>query len=215
MKMKESFNDTFKGFDVNANKAKGYGVYPVILDRMLNQLVNLQSYHSRMTVVRIDLHFPADHVTSPKHENMMLSQYIKKCKADLGSNDWRNHKRVIHGWVKEIGKTDNPHYHLFFGFQTLQRNLGKISGDGHTGMWKLFESRWQELTGGTVHFTETLHFLERDDKRAFADCFYHLSYLAKIRDKHFGTGESYRRFGFSKLPPKKNELTVLEELMAA
>ena len=82
-------------------------------------------------------------------------------------------------------------------------------------MWKLFESRWQELTGGTVHFTKNPHFLNRDDKQAFADCFYHLSYLAKIRDKHFGTGESYRRFGFSKLEPKSKELTVLEKLMAA
>ncbi len=214
MKMKESFNETFKGLEVNANKAKGYGVYPVILDRMLNQMVNLQGYHSRITMVRIDLHFPSGHTTNHKHENRMLSQYIKKCKADLGSNDWRNHKRVIHGWVKETGKTDNAHYHLFFGFQTLQRNLGLISGDGHTGMWKLFERRWEELTGGSVQFVRP-HFLERDDEQAFAECFYHLSYLAKIRDKHFGTGESYRRFGFSKLPPKKNELTVLEELMAA
>lgn len=216
MKMKESFNDTFKGFEVNANKAKGYGVYPVILDRMLNQMVNLQSYHSRMTVVRIDLHFPVDHVTNPKHDNMMLSQYIKKCKAGLGSSGWRNHKRVIHGWVKEIGKTANPHYHLFFGFQTLERNLGLISGDGHTGMWKLFESRWQELTGGTVHFVNNPHFLQRDDTQKFADCFYHLSYLAKIRDKQFGTGETHRRFGFSKLTPKpkQEQKTILEELMA-
>ena len=212
--MKESFNDTYKQFKVNASKSKGYGVYPVILERIHNQMVALQSYHSRITVVRIDLHFPLDHETNHKHENTTLSRYIKKCKADLGSSDWSNHKRIIHGWVKEVGKSGNAHYHLFFGFQTLQRNLGLISGDGHTGMWKLFESRWQELTGGTVQLIKP-HFLNREDKQVFADCFYHLSYLAKIRDKHFGTGESYRRFGFSKLEPKSKELTVLEKLMAA
>lgn len=214
MKMKESFNDTFKGLEVNASKAKGYGLYPVILDRMHSQIVNLQSYHSRITVVRIDLHFPANQTHDHKCENTMISRYIKMCKADLGSKDWSKHKRVIHGWVKETGKSNRPHYHLFFGFQTLHRNLGLISGDGHTGMWKLFESRWQELTGGSVQLIRP-HFLERDDRKAFEACFYHLSYLAKIRDKHFGTGESYRRFAFSKLCPKEQELTILEELMVA
>lgn len=214
MKMKESFNDTFKGLKVNASKAKSHGVYPVILDRMHRQMVNLQSYHSRITVVRIDLHFPANHTHDHKCENTMISRYIKTCKADLGSKDWSKHKRVIHGWVKEIGKSGRPHYHLFFGFQTLHRNLGLISGDGHTGMWELFERRWKELAGGSVQLIRP-HFLERDHGQNFADCFYHLSYLAKIRDKHFGTGETHRRFGFSKLTPKKMPPTVLEELMAA
>lgn len=214
MRMKVSFNDVFKGIEINANKYKGCGVYPVILDRMYNQVVNLQGYHSRITVVRIDLHFPNSHTHNHKCENKIVSRYIKMFKADLGSSDWSKHKRIIHGWVKEIGKSDNPHYHLFFGFQTLHRNLGLISGDGHTGMWKLLERRWQELTGGSVQLIRP-HFLERDDRKAFQACFYHLSYLAKVRDKHFGTGESYRRFGFSKLQSKKKELTVLEELMAA
>lgn len=214
MKMKVSFNDTFKGMKVNANKDKGYGVYPVILDRMLEQITNLQEYHSRVTVVRLDLHFPEGHVNDNKLENSTLSRYIKKCKADLGSNSWGNHKRFVHGWVKEVGEFGKSHYHLFFAFQTLQRNLGLISGGGHTGVWKLLEDRWSELVGGTVHFSKQ-HRLTRDNPEAFADCFYHLSYLAKVRDKQFGTGEPHRRFGFSKLSAKGKESTVLEELMAA
>lgn len=214
MKMKVGFNDRFKGLKVNASKTEGYGVYTVILDRIYKQVTYLLGYHSRITVVRIDLHFSANHTHDHKCENTMISRYIKTCKADLGSKDWSKHKRVVHGWVKEIGKSGKPHYHLFFGFQTLHRNLGLISGDGHTGMWELFERRWKELTGGSVQLIRP-HFLERDHGQKFADCFYHLSYLAKIRDKHFGTGETHRRFGFSKLTPKQMPLTVLEELMAA
>jgi hypothetical protein len=216
MKMKKSFNDTFKGMKVNANKGKGYGVYPVILDRILAQITNLQEYHSRVTVVRLDLHFPEGHVTNNKLENTILSRYIKRCKADLGSSTWGTHKRFVHGWVKEVGEFGKSHYHLFFAFQTLQLNLGLLSGDGHTGVWKLLEDRWSELAGGTVHFSKQ-HRLTRDNPEAFAKCFYHLSYLAKVRDKQFGTGDSHRRFGFSKLPPKAKdkEPTVLEELMAA
>lgn len=215
MKMKESFQDTFNGLKVNANKDKDYGLYPVILKRIYDQLTNLQEYHSRITIVRIDLHFPLNHKTDNKLENQLISRFLKMCKSDLGSLGWGQHKRFIHGWVKEIGEVEKSHYHLFLGFQTLQRLLGKISSDGHTGMWKLFEDRWSELTGGTVHFVKNPHFLNRDDKQKFADCFYHLSYLAKIRDKHFGTGETHRRFGFSKLAPKQPQPIGLEEFMAA
>ena len=213
--MKESFQDTFNGLKVNASKEKGYGLYPVILKRIYDQLTILQGYHSRITIVRIDLHFPWNHKNDNKLENQLISHFIKVCKSDLGSLGWGQHRRFIHGWVKEVGEVEKSHYHLFFGFQTLQRLLGKISSDGHTGMWKLFEDRWNELTGGTVHFVKNPHFLQRDDKQRLADCFYHLSYLAKIRDKHFGTGETHRRFGFSKLTPKQMPPTVLEELMAA
>lgn len=216
MKMRINYNDAFKGMKVNANKDKGYGLYPLILDRMHTQITILQEYHSRVTVVRLDLHFPDGHVTNNKLENTMLSRYIKRCKADLGSSTWGNHKRFVHGWVKEVGESGKSHYHLFFAFQTLQLNLGLISGSGHTGVWKLLEDRWSELTGGTVHFSKH-HRLTRDNPEAFADCFYHLSYLAKVRDKHFGTGDSHRRFGFSKLTLKAEdkESKVLEELMAA
>lgn len=215
MKMKKSFKGTYNGFKVNASKDKGYGLYPLILKRIYDQMSNLQEYHSRITIIRLDLHFPWNHTTNDKLENQMLSRFIKMCKADLGSHTWGQHKRFIHGWVKEVGEIQKSHYHLFFGFQTLQRLLGKISGDGHTGMWKLFEDRWSELTGGTVHFVKNPHFLERSDKQKFADCFFHLSYLAKNRDKHFGTGDTHRRFGFSRLPAKPKQTTVLEDLMVA
>lgn len=198
---------------VNANKNKGHGLYQVILDRILNQIVNLQSHYSRITIIRIDLHFPDTHIHNHKHENELLSQYIKKIKVDLSSNTWRNHKRIIHGWVKEVGTSNKSHYHLFFGVQALQRTLGAISKDGHTGIWKLLEDRWSELTGGSVHFSKS-HTLNRGDDKALADCFYHLSYLAKVRDKQFRTGEDYRRFHFSRLK-QKTELTALEKLMAA
>ncbi|MDR8385609.1 inovirus Gp2 family protein [Pseudomonas sp. JL2] len=214
MKLKKSFEVSYKGINVNVNEDRGYGLYPMILERIYDQITNLQSYYSRITVVRIDLHFPDGHVTDNKLENSWLSQYIKTCKADLGSSVWDSHKRLVHGWVKEVGSTGKSHYHLFFGFKTQHRKLGLISYDGHTGMWEMFERRWKQITGGSVHFSKP-HFLMRDNKKLFEECFYHLSYLAKIRDKHFGTGEPYRRFGSSRLPIKAKALSVLEELMVA
>ena len=53
---------------VNANQSRGFGLYQVILERMLHQLVNLQDYHSRITIVRIDLHFPDGQALNHKHE---------------------------------------------------------------------------------------------------------------------------------------------------
>lgn len=208
MIMKETYLDTYKGLKVNSSKSRKLATFKVILDRIHREMSALQSYHSRITVVRLDLHFPDGHAHDNKLENSIVSRYIRIIKADLGSKNWGRHKRFIHGWVKEIGFSRKPHYHLFVGFQALQRTLGAISGDGNTGLWGLLERRWKELTGGSVHFSK-YHRIERTNPETFAACFYHLSYLAKSRDKQFNTGESYRRFSFSSLRSKTND-TALE-----
>lgn len=201
--MKKKCLDTFNGLKVNSNVVGELAVYPAILTRIYDQLLALQSYYSRITIVRIDLHFPDSHTPNHKLENQLISRYIRTIKIDLGSKVWGKHSRFIHGWVKETGKTAKSHYHLFVGMQSLQRVLGVISDVGHTGLWGLLNRRWYELTGGTVQFSK-FHVLNREDKQAFAACFYHLSYLAKTRDKHFNTGETHRRFSFSSLDAKQS-----------
>lgn len=210
--MKSKTLECYKGLKINSSKTLELSVYPVIIDRIYDQLSSLQSHHSRITIVRIDLHFPNTHQLNHKLENKLMSQYIKSIKVDLGSKKWGSHKRFIHGWVKEIGVTLKSHYHLFIGFQTLQRSLGAISKDGHSGLWGLLERRWKELTDGSVHFSKH-HVIDRKNAGAFSTCFYHLSYLAKTRDKQFNTGENYRRFSFSSLranhTPQKLKITAI------
>lgn len=207
MLMRKTFLGTYKGLRVNSSPTRELAVYPAILERIYNQVLSLQSYYSRITIIRVDLHFPENHNTDHKLENTLVSRYLKSLKVDLGSSRWKSHKRFIHGWVKENGKTHRSHYHLFLGIQSLQRVLGLISDAGHTGLWGLLESRWKTLSGGSVQFCG-YHVLEREDPSSLDDCFYHLSYLAKSRDKHFKTGETYRRFSFSSLPIKEKSLTI-------
>lgn len=209
--MKPKTLERYNGLKVNGSEIFKLSLYPVIIDRIFDQMTTLQDYYSRITIVRIDLHFPDSHQLNHKLENKLISQYIKSIKADLGSKRWGRHKRFIHGWVKEIGVSRKPHYHLFIGFQALQRTLGVISGNGNTGLWDLLERRWKELTEGSVHFSK-YHRIERNNPQTFAACFYHLSYLAKTRDKQFNTGESYRRFSFSSLRSKTND-TILHTVL--
>lgn len=209
--MKPAYIESYDGFKINSCKARNHGVYPALLRRILDQVRALQSHYARITIVRIDLHFPAEKSLDHKLENLSLSRYLRLIKMDLGSTSWKCHKKFIHGWVKENGKTGRSHFHLFIGIQSLQRVLGAISSKGNTGLWGLLEKRWKQLTGGSIQFCG-YHVLNRGDNCALSQCFYHLSYLAKTRDKHFNTGESYRRFSFSSLPIKRKESEAPELL---
>lgn len=101
--MKETYLDTYKGLKVNSSKPRKLATYKVILDRIHREMSALQSYHSRITMVRLDLHYPDGHAHDNKLENSIVSRYLRIIKADLGSKNWGRHKRFIHGWVKEIG----------------------------------------------------------------------------------------------------------------
>ncbi|MGU2026118.1 YagK/YfjJ domain-containing protein [Pseudomonas aeruginosa] len=175
--MRKTFLGTYKGLRVNSCPTRELAVYPPILDRIYNQLLSLQSYYSRIMIIRIDLHFPENHDIDHKLENTLIIRYLKLLKSDLGSSRWQSHKRFIHGWVKENGKTQRSHHHLFIGIQSLQRVLGLISDAGHTSLWGLLENRWKALSGGSVQLCG-YHVVERENPSSLDGCLYHLSYLA-------------------------------------
>ncbi|MFS1290230.1 inovirus-type Gp2 protein [Pseudomonas piscis] len=202
MRMKTTYESKYIDLPVNANKFRNFGLHPLILDRINDQIKALQSYYSRITIYRFDLHLPSTQKNPSKLENELLSLLFKRCKADLGSKKWRSHKRFIHGWVRETGISSHPHYHVFIGLQSLQRCAGLVSENGLTGVWQIIEKHWKELSGGTVHCVNA-RILNRNDSDAYEKCFFHLSYLAKDRDKDFGSGESHKRFGFSRLKCKE------------
>ncbi len=88
-------------------------------------------------------------------------------------------------------------------FRRFTVRFGTISGDGYTGLWELLRSCSKRITGANLNFNTTVHILERGDGPAFEKCFYHLSYLAKLRDKEFRTGSGHKLYDFSRLKPKQ------------
>lgn len=196
------FDQTFQGFNINTDRSLGYGVYTEILDGMYRQLKNIQTHHSRVEVVRFDIRLPPKKNYDAKEENRQIRAFFKNLKENMALKRWGSHKRVAHTWVREVGKSGHGHYHIFIAFKRFTKRLGTVSGEECTGVWELIRKCSERTIGARPRFCLKKHTLNREDIQAFDNCFYHLSYLAKIRDKEFGTGNGHKGYDFSRIAPK-------------
>ncbi|BAR69248.1 TPA: YagK/YfjJ domain-containing protein [Pseudomonas aeruginosa] len=200
--MEITYKSTFKNQRINTNQAMGLGCYVAILDGIHRQLVNLQSYDSRIQVIRFEIRLPSKITYDVKEENRQLRAFFKSVKENLALKHWGAHRRVVHGWTREVGKTKHGHYHVFIAFKRLTVRFGTFSRERYTGLWELLRRCSKCITGANLRFCPVVHILERSDTTAFDNCFYHLSYIAKLRDKEFGSGNRHKLFDFSRLKPK-------------
>jgi hypothetical protein len=197
--LKTTYSDVYRGYSVNADFSKGWGLYTEILDGIIDQIKNLQNTYSRIHVLRFDIRIPSKKEYCIEAENAQVSALIKAIKSNLALKRWGEHKKVAHGWVREVGKSGHGHYHVFIAYKSFQRSLGIISDDFYSGTWGLIKSCSERITGASVHFSGKAHLINRTDYIRLNDCIYHLSYLAKISSKDFGTGQKHKRYSFSRI----------------
>ncbi|WP_282874352.1 YagK/YfjJ domain-containing protein [Pseudomonas peli] len=207
--MEVTYSPTFKGHPINTNQLNGWGCYVGILDGIHRQLVNLQSHDSRIQVIRFEIRLPSKTNYDPKEENRQLRVFFKSVKANLALKRWGIRKRVVHGWVREVGKTKHGHYHVFMAFKRLTVRFGTFSRERYTGLWEMLQRCSKSIIGASLRFCPVVHILERDDTTAFDNCFYHLSYLAKLKDKKFKTGSRQKGFDFSRIQHKSSPKTLI------
>ena len=196
-----TYKSTYKGLAINTGKFKNLGVYTNMLKPMLNQIEALLTHHSRIQLLRFDLHLPVTELMTASAGNLVASNFFKQVKQDLASANWNRQKYVIQGWAREVGESDNAHYHCYIGVSSTVK-LGTFYNDTPTMLWKLFYNRWAELSGGSVR-PSGYHTVNRNNHEQLSTAFYHLSYLCKVRSKDFGSGEPHKRYSNSRLKPKK------------
>ena len=168
---------------------------------MLNQIEALLTHHSRIQLLRFDLHLPVTELMTASAGNLVVSNFFKQVKQDLASANWNRQKNVIQGWAREVGESDNAHYHCYIGVSSTVQ-LGTFYNDTPTMLWKLFYNRWAELSGGSVR-PSGYHTVNRNNHEQLSTAFFHLSYICKVRSKDFGTGEHHKRYSNSRLKSKK------------
>lgn len=140
-------------------------------------------------------------ILTASSSNLHVTKFFKQIKEDLAKLSWGNHQDIIHFWAREVGESKKGHYHCFIGFKQSYKRIGAISPDGYTGIWKLLAERWSALTGGFLR-PVTTHTVNRGNNNELSSAFKRLSYAAKVRDKDFGTGDTYKRFSASRLEAK-------------
>lgn len=158
---------------VNNADGKSLGCFVPILWRLENQMTAVLSHHSRMWVVRFDLH-----CNEFVEDNQLISRFMKQLMRRL-PKDYARLGRTGYLWARETGSVcGKTHYHL-----VLLLNGNAICSAKH--LTSICKELWQIDAGqGQVQTNwEDARVVKRSDNAAFADAFYWFSYLAKVYTK--------------------------------
>ncbi|WP_338883537.1 YagK/YfjJ domain-containing protein [Aeromonas hydrophila] len=169
-----------------------------IVAKMIQQVEVLSNKHSKLLVVRIDLHVPDDVWLND-------SKIIDKLLKNIRKTDYKEHL-IGYFWVMEREKKKKGHYHMVFFFDGQQRYSEWAAQDMINDCWQ------RVVSGGHVSRTDGdgTGMLLRSDQQKRADTIYALSYLCKKRGK-IRLEKGQRLYGFSRLP----KLPIKRHLIAA
>lgn len=149
-----------------------HSCYKEILIAIAQQMDAMLSHHSRMLVLRVDLHI--EHYTE---DNLLLSRFLEK--IIKGCKSKYKMKRAGYVWAREQEKAKKQHYHL-----ALFLDGSKINFPSSLLDW--IEERWQSKGKNTISIPENSYtMVKRKDRKAFYKAFYRVSYLAKTRGKGY------------------------------
>lgn len=205
MKKQITYSEKYKGLEINSGKYRNLGLYTCILESLYSQLLAIQSHHARIWVTRFDLHVPSTSFTEFQTWNQELSEFWHSVKKRLATKAWNNINKVAYCWCREVGDSGHEHYHCYIAFKHETMSFGSFLSQGYTGLWGVLQSAWIELTGGFLRPVNACT-LNRGDMTTLRKIFYHLSYMAKVRTKGFGTGETHKRYSASRLKPNPEKL---------
>lgn len=167
------------------NSAKS-GVCTKQLKAYLRQVDAMLSHHSRIIVIRFDLH-QYEYTDDSKHGSRFFSTLTNRLKRQY------NLTRVGYGWVREQEKAKHQHYHAFIVLNGHKVNY-PARVFGHV------RELWQLHYDGHVSYVENCYYhFHRDDEEAYSKVVYRLSYLAKGRGKGYKP-EQAKNYGCSRIP---------------
>lgn len=157
---------------INANAELGQGCFVEVLEQIDGQLAAMLSHHSRVMVLRLDLHL-YDYTDA----NGEISRFVRKVKKRL----CRRYalKRVGHAWAREMEKAKQQHYHI-----ALMLDANKVQHPAQ--VIRLCEEIWQGWNHPKPFTPENcFSVIRRHDVRGYGEIFWRLSYMAKIRGKGY------------------------------
>lgn len=189
---RETFADVVEldGMPFRVNNGGGkHSCYVEILSVIHDQLEAMLSYHSKVLVLRLDLHL-GDY----SHDNHELSRFIEKIKRRY--HDHYRGQRMGYIWVREQEKAKQQHYHL-----ALYLDANKIQHPAKLIYW--IEQRWQSRGHPKPYTPENCFAVINRKNDSFKQAiFERLSYLAKTRGKGYRCKDTNDYSG-SRIKPKK------------
>ena len=148
-----------------------YGVYPYMIEKIVEQLDTCIAIHKRVLVVRFDLH-----LREYSDDNHIISTFMTRQKQRI-KRTYKT-KDIGHAWAREIEKAKVQHYHvaLFIDGDVIQ-NPSKLL--------RQIKAKW--FKHGHCYIPEQcFYYIDKhnmEDERA--EAIERLSYLAKTRGKGY------------------------------
>ena len=157
---------------INANAEKKQGCFVEVLEQIANQMDAMLSYHSRVLVVRMDFHIH-DYTEGNGEISRLRRKKKKRLMVRYGLS------RVGHVWAREIERAKSQHYHV-----ALMLDANTVNHPAR--VIQLCEEVWQGWNHPKPFTPKNCYsVLRRGDVQAYADVFWRLSYMAKIRGKGY------------------------------
>jgi len=168
---------------------KGLGHYLPLLEKTVEQLDAMLSYHCQVMVLRMDLRL---HVGTS--DNKPMSDFIRRLRKRMSA---KGYKRVGYIWCREQQSSAAQHYHL-----AVIVDANKSRHPHH--LIKLIEYLW-ETWGHVKPYTPKNCYgvIKRGDDIAYGKQFSRLSYLAKVATKD-NREKVTNDYSTSRIKPKEN-----------
>ncbi|RTR34745.1 YagK/YfjJ domain-containing protein [Shewanella atlantica] len=158
------------------------GIYTKMLKAIIDQMLAMLSYDTKLFVCRFDLHQIHGTVDSSH-----LSTFIQALKARLTREYGFRH--IGYAWCREKASAQAQHYHL-----ALMLEGHKIRTTYR--MAKLVLAEWIKAGGSSIHRCNYHNVTLQSE--SLMDAVLHLSYLAKVEGKS-GIPSRYKAFSPSRL----------------
>ncbi len=177
------------GEEMKINSNDKHGCFIEILEQIKQQLDAMLSHHSRIMVVRFDLH-----TSTCTADNRLLSSFIRKIRKKLKS--YYGLTRVGFVWAREQEKAKSQHYHLALFLDANKVRFPKM-------VLGLIEDIWQSWGQPKPYTPKRCYYLiHRGSVDKYQDAFYRLSYIAKQRGKGY-KAKSTNDYSTSRIKPKQ------------
>lgn len=139
------------------------------LKRIFIQLFSMLDYHSKVHVIRFDLH-QQSHTADNKRITEFNRKLFKWIKKKYGFS------RIGYAWTRELetGKGQHYHYALFLDGHKIQHPQKIIDRASQT---------WELMGGHFAYVPNCYYNLARSDRKALQAVIYRLSYFAKDKSK--------------------------------
>ncbi len=161
------------------------GIYTKDLKAIIDQMLALLSYDTKLFVCRFDLH--QTHATD---DSSHLSKFLQALKDTL-TKEFR-FSQIGYVWCREKVSSQAQHYHLAMLLEGHKiRATYRIE--------KFVLAAWIKAGGSTIHRCNYHNVTLQSEK--LMDAVEHLSYLAKVEGKA-GLDSRYKAFSSSRLKPR-------------